>query len=47
MRLSGEPMPYKSIKKMNSRLNFLARKKQFFCTRPQTAFMQRIDSVAF
>ena len=27
--MSGEPMPYKNIKKINSRINYLFRKKQF------------------
>ena len=43
--MSSEPMAYKIIKKINSRLNFLFRKT--FLTRLQTALVQRTDSVAF
>ena len=44
--MSGEPMAYKTIKKINSRLNYLFSKKHFFDTRSQMALMQCIDSAA-
>ena len=42
----AEPMAYKTIKKINSRLNYLFSKKHFFDTRSQMALMQCIDSAA-
>lgn len=42
--ISGEPMACKTIKKINSRLNYLFSKKHFFDTRSQMALMQCIDS---
>ena len=44
---SGEPMAYKTVTKINSRLNFQFGKKYFFDTRPKMALMQRSDLVAF
>ena len=45
--MSGEPMAYETIKKINSRLNYLFRKKTLFDNKSQASFMQRIDSAAF
>ena len=46
-KMSGEPMVYKNIKKSNSRLNYLFRKKALFDTMSQAALMQCIDSAGF
>ena len=45
--MSCEPMAYKTIKKINSRLNYLFRKKALLDNKSQVCFMQRIDSAAF
>ena len=45
--MSGEPIAYKTIKKVNSRLNYMFRKKCFWWCTPQTGLMQRIDPAAF
>ena len=44
--MSGEPMAHKTIKKINSRLNYLFR-KTLFDTKSRASFMQRTDSAAF
>ena len=45
--MSGELMAYKTIKQINSRLNYLFRKKHFLTPHLKAALMQRIDSAAF
>ena len=47
MRMSVEPMTYKIMKKINSSLNYLFRKKALFDTTSQAAVTQRIDSAAY
>ena len=45
--MSGGPMAYKTIKKINSRFNYFFRKKVHFDTTFQAALMQPIDSAVF
>ena len=45
--MSGEPRAYKTIKKIDSRFNYLFRKKALFDKKSQAHFMQRTDSTAF
>ena len=46
--MSGEPVAHKTIKKINSRLNYLfIQKKALFDNKFQASFMQHIDSAAF
>ena len=47
MRMSVEPMANKTIKKINSSLNYVCRKKALFDTTSQAAVTQHIDSAAY
>ena len=45
--MSGAAMAFKTIKKINSRLNYLFRKNHFLTTSLRRLFLQRIDSTTF
>ena len=47
MRMSVEPMANKTIKKINSSLNYVCRKKALFDATSQAALAQHIDSAAY